>query len=139
MSAKDNKAKVLRVVEEGWNKGNVAVLKEIVAPNYVYRMGKQEFKGAEGLAQAITMFRTAMPDLHMAMDHIIAEGDRLAFRVTMTGTLTGQYMGIPPTGKRFTLPVAAFIRYEDGKEVEAESIADQASMYQQLGIKPPMQ
>jgi steroid delta-isomerase-like uncharacterized protein len=138
MAPEDNKAKFMRVVEQGWNKGETAFLSEVVAPNYVYRMTNQEFKGPEGLAQAIKMFRTAMPDLRLTINSIVAEGDTLACRYTLTGTLTGDFMGLPPTGKSMTLPGAGFMRYENGKEVEAETFADMLSMFQQLGVKPPM-
>jgi steroid delta-isomerase-like uncharacterized protein len=140
MSAEDNKVKFRRVVEEAWNKGNMAVLREVVAPNYVWHMiPGQEFKGQEGFEQAITMFRTAMPDLNLKIDEVLAEGDRVAALYTLTGTATGEFLGIQPTGKRCTIRGAAFIRYKDDKEVEAVTLADQLSMFQQLGIKPPVQ
>jgi predicted ester cyclase len=139
MALEDHKAKFRRVVEEAWNKGNTAVLNEVIAPQYVYHTPSGDFKGPEGLAQAVKMYRTAFPDIHLTIDEIVAEGDRLAARFTLTGTFTGELMGIAPTGKRCTMTGALFNRYVDGKEVEAASFFYQLSMFQQLGIKPPME
>lgn len=139
MGPEDHKAIFRRLVEEAWNKGNTAVLNEVTAPQYVYRTPSGEFKGPEGEAQAIKINRAAFSDLHLTIDEMVAEGDRLVARNTATGTFTGELMGIPPTGKRFTMTAAVFVRYVDGKLVEAVSIFDQLSMFQQLGIKPPME
>jgi predicted ester cyclase len=83
------------------------------------------FKGQEGLAQAITMYRTAMPDLNITIDDMAAEGDKLACPWTLVGTFTGEPMGIAPTGKRCTMTGAIFVYYVDGKEVEAMGFNDQ--------------
>jgi predicted ester cyclase len=99
----------------------------------------QEFKGPEGLAQSVKMYRTAMPDFHITIDDILAEGDRVACRFTIQGTFTGELMGIAPTGKRFASAGAVFVRFAGGKEVEALEFLDQLSMFQQLGIKPPVE
>jgi len=139
MSTEDHKAIFRRLVEEAWNKGNTAVLNEVTAPHYVYRTPSGEFKGPEGEAQAIKINRAAFPDLHLTIDEMVAEGDRLAARFTLMGTFTGELMGIAPTGKSCTMTGALFNRYVDGKEVEAVSFFDQLSMFQQLGIKPPME
>ena len=139
MGPEDHKAIFRRLVEEAWNKGNTAVLNEVTAPHYVYRTPSGEFKGPEGEAQAIKINRAAFRDLHLTIDEMVAEGDRLVARNTATGTFTGELMGIAPTGKRFTMTAAVFVRYVDGKLVEAVSIFDQLSMFQQLGIKPSME
>jgi steroid delta-isomerase-like uncharacterized protein len=135
----DYKAVVRRVIEEAWNKGDLAVVNEVVAPDYIFRVAAgQEYKGPEGLAQSVRMYRTAMPDFHITISDILAEGDRVACRFTVQGTFTGELMGIAPTGKRFTSTGAVFIRFVGGKEVEALEFLDQLSMFQQLGVTPPM-
>ncbi len=66
MSAEENKAVLRRIEEEIFNKGDLAVVDELIAPDYVYHgSGGQEYKGPEGFKQIVTMFRTAFPDLHM--------------------------------------------------------------------------
>jgi len=138
MSTEENKAKVRRVIEEAWNKGDLAVVDELLAPNYVFHVPGNDFKGPEGLKQAVTMYRNALPDLHVAIEDMFAEGDKVACRYTYRGTLKGELMGIAPTGKQFIVTGAAFMHFVGGKEVEAFNFFDQLSMSQQLGVAPPV-
>ena len=139
MSTEQNKVKVRRVIEEVFNKGNLSVAEEIMANDYVYHMGQgMEFKGPDGFKQLAIIFRNAFPDLHMAVEDMIAEGDKVAARFTLRGTHKGDLMGIAPTGKQFTTTGNVIIRFAGGKEVEAFGAADMLAMYQQLGVAPPI-
>jgi steroid delta-isomerase-like uncharacterized protein len=139
MSTEENKAMIRRVWEEAFNKGDLAIVNEIQAPNYVYRgPGGQELKGPEGFKQLVTMFHTAFPDLHATVDDMFAEGDKVAHRTTMRGTHNGDLMGIAPTGKQVTVSATVISRFAGGKEVEAWSNIDMLAMMQQLGVVPPM-
>jgi predicted ester cyclase len=137
VSVEENKAKQRRLVEEVVNKGNLAMLPEFIAPNYVFHELGMEFRGPEGLKQYFAMLRNAFPDLHYAIDNMVAEGDTLVVFFTLTGTLKGELMGAAPTGKRMTLPAVLLVRWEGGKEVEAWAYSDSLSMYRQLGIPIP--
>jgi predicted ester cyclase len=138
MSTEENKATLQRVGEI-FIKGDLSLVPELIAPNYVYHgSGGQEVKGLEGFKQMVTMFRTAFPDLHGSIEYMIAEGDMLAVRLIFTGTHKGEFMGIAPTGKKVTITDHAFMRFEGGKEVEVWGILDMLSIYQQLGVVPPM-
>jgi len=138
LSVEENKAVIHHQhVEELFNKGNLAVADEIIAPDYIYHGPLGEFKGPEGVKQMVKTFRTAFPDVHFTIDDMVAEGDKVAVRYTWTGTFTGDLMGIAPTGKQVTMASAYFYRFADGKEVEATPYADMLSFYQQLGISPP--
>ena len=139
MSVEENKANIIRLGEEVFNKGNLGVLNELIAPNYIHMTGGQEIKGIEGFKQLVAMMRTAFPDLRATIDDMVAEGDMVAIRFTIRGTFKGEYMGIAPTGKQFTFTEAVFHRMEGGKQVEAWSYADTLSFYRQLGISPPGQ
>jgi predicted ester cyclase len=137
MSTEENKAKVRRIIEEAWNKGELVVVDELIAPTYVYHMPGNDFKGPKGLKQAVTMYRSAFPDLHVAIEDMFGEGDKVACRYTFRGTFKGELMGIAPTGKQVTVTGAGFMRFVGGKEVEAFSFSDELSMFQQLGVAPP--
>ena len=139
MSVEGNKATIRRAVEEAWNKGNLAVADELIAPDYVYHGPLGEFKGPEGFKQSVTMTRTALPDFHMKIDDMVGEGDTLAVRVTWRGTFKGKFGDIEPTGKQISMTSAYFYRFEGGKEVEALPFMDMLAFYQQLGISPPGQ
>ena len=138
MSTEENKA-VLRRNEEAFNKGDLAIADETIAPDYIYHGSSgQEFKGLEGFKQIITMFRTAFPDLHVTVEDMVAEGDKVAHRLILRGTQKGDLMGIAPTGKQVTVSAITISRFADGKEVEAWSNLDQLGMMQQLGVVPPV-
>ena len=139
MSAEENKTNIRRHVDEIWHKGNMEVVDELIAPNYILRSTGtgDDITGIEGFRQMATSQRTAIPDIHFTIDHMIAEGDYVAVQYTSTGTFTGKAGDIEPTGKKFTQQQAIIYRFEDGKQAETWVYRDLLSMYQQLGISPP--
>jgi predicted ester cyclase len=139
MSTEQNKATIRRAYEEVLNKGNVAILNELMAPNYVsHGPGGLDVKGPEGFGQYVTMMRTAFPDIRVTLENMVAEGDYVAHRFTLTGTHRGDWLSIPPTGKRVTVTGNVLSRFAAGKEVEAWEELDMLSFMQQLGAIPPM-
>jgi len=138
MSIEKNKAVVRRDVEEVFNKGNTAIVDEIIGSDWVFHgPGGLEFKGQEGFKQIVATLRNAFPDLHMAIEDMVAEGDMVAVRYIMRGTFKGNLMGMAPTLNQFTMPSALFIRFKEGKAVETREIYDQLTLFQQLGVRPP--
>jgi predicted ester cyclase len=137
MSTEQNKAALRRLYEEAINKGNLAVLSEVMAPDYIYHgVGGVELKGSEGFGKYVTMLRTAFPDLKFTLVTVIAEGDYVAHRFTLTGTHKGDLRGIAPTGKRVTATGNVLSRFAGGKEEEAWMEYDTLVLYQQLGMMP---
>ena len=137
MSTEQNKAAERFVLDE-MNKGNLAVIDEIFAPEYVYHMAGLPPQGRNAFKEFMKMLYTAIPDLHMDVEDMIAEGDKVVTRWTTSGTHKGEFMGIPATGKRFEFAGVLIARFMDGKEVEAFEVADRLTMLQQLGVAPPM-
>ena len=138
MSVEENKAKQRQVFEEVLNKGNLAIIPDLIAPEYVFRspLGV-EAKGPESFKQMVVMFRTAFPDLNFTIDDVFAEGDRVALRFTMTGTFKGEMMGFAPTGKKATYTAILITQWAGGKEVQAWEAMDTLPFYKQLDIRPP--
>ena len=137
MSAEDNKEKVRRIVEQAINKGEMDVVDEVISENYIYHVPDNEVVGPDGFKLYVAMMRAALPDLQMTINAMVAEGDLVASRFTITGTHQGHFMGVAPTGNKVTISEAIFIRFEEGKEVEAWPYTDTFSIYQQLGANPP--
>ena len=138
MSTEENKA-VLRRNEEVFNKGDLAVADETIAPNYVYHGSVgQEVKGLEGFKQYVTTLITAFPDLRLTIDDMVAEGDKVAMRLTARGTHKGDFMGIAPTGKHVTITGIVIQRIVGNKVVEGWLVNDQLGMLQQMGVVPPV-
>jgi steroid delta-isomerase-like uncharacterized protein len=134
MSAEENKAIVRRVIEEIVNKGNLENVHKVLAENYIYHFPTHDIKGPEGFREFVINMRRAFPDLNVTIEDIIADDDKVAVRVTMRGTFKGELMGIAPTGKKLTFPEAVFIRFENGKEVEATAYGNMLLFNEQLGI-----
>jgi steroid delta-isomerase-like uncharacterized protein len=137
MSAEDNKAAVLRFYEEVWNRGNVDVALEVFAKDYVRHdlRPTQAIPGPEGQAAIAADFRRAFPDLRMTVDLILAEGDHVAARWTTTGTHTGPWGGVEPTGRTATFSGVNVFRFADGKVVELWNHRDDLGLMQQLGVE----
>ena len=131
-----NKALTLRYWEEVANKGNLDLIEEICAPDYVCHEVDQDIRGPEGVRQFISMLRAAFPDLHVTVEDVIAEGDKIVQRWTGRGTHQGELMGIPPTGNRVSVAGITISRFKDGKVSEEWEVYDMMGMMQQLGVIP---
>ena len=138
MSTEQNKALVRRMVEEIFNRGNMSLADEFLAPDFVER---EELppgipSGREGVIQLTAMLHSAFPDFKATIDDIIAEGDKVVIRQTWSGTHKGEFMGVPPTGKSVSFGVLDIIRVAGGKFVEHWGQMDSMGMMQQLGAIP---
>jgi predicted SnoaL-like aldol condensation-catalyzing enzyme len=98
--SEENKTIVRRWFEDFWNKGNLSVADEILAPTYTHHdPSTADFgRGPESEKKRATLYRTAFPDVRLNIDDMIAEGDRVAIRWTCRGTHKGDLNGIAPTG-----------------------------------------
>jgi len=136
MDTNQNKALVCRFTEEVWNKGNLDVVTEIFAEDYVrhdLRAGNP-LPGPEGQKRIAADFRAAFPDLHTTIDLVVAEGNMVMVRWTTEGTHTGQWGNVPPTGKRARFSGVNIFRIESGKVVELWNHRDDLGLMQQLGV-----
>ena len=138
-NTEENKAIARREIEEMWNQGQLDVIDEIFAADFVFHvLGSPDIQGTEGYKQFVTMYRTAFPDLQFTIKDQIAEEDKVVIRWSTTGTHKGELMGIPPTGLTAPTPGITIGRYTGGKCVESWAIWDALGMLQQLGVIPPM-
>ena len=104
MSAEDNKAVVRRLIEECYNEGNLEVVDDLVAQNVLNHPAVPEHQhGIDGFKHLIKWVRDFSSDVHYDIDDIIAEGDKVGVRMTVSGTHTGTVRDIAPTGKRFSV------------------------------------
>lgn len=137
-SEEENKAHYRRTFEEVFNQGNLALVDELVAPDFLNHEVPPGMnnRGPDSTRQVVTMLRTAFPDLHFTIEDLVAEGDTVASRVTMSGTHLGPFQGIPPTGRSFQQAHMHFVRFRDGKAIEHRAVRDDLGMMRQLGVIP---
>jgi len=137
MSVEQNKALGRRWVEEIWGKGNLAVIDEIYATNFIWNWAPPGVTpDREGYKQIVTMNFAAFADVKCTLEDVIAEGDKVVVRWTWRGTHKGEYMGIAPTGKQVTLTGIGIVRIEGGKAIEEWGEMNMMGMMQQLGVVP---
>lgn len=139
MSTEENKAILRRFFEEVGYKGNIAAADELFAADVVdHTAPPGQAAGLEGVKHNLSMFRTAFPDVHLAIEDMIAEGDRVVARYTARATQIGEFFGIPATGKQVNVTGISISRIAGGKIVEQWGNQDDLGMMQQLGVVPPM-
>jgi len=136
MLAKENETIVRRLIDEAWNQGKIEVVDELLSPNYFLHVDAPGPYDREGYKQAVSMYRNALTDFRFVTDDMIAEGDKVVIRVTMTGTQEGELMGFPPTGKKLTVTAISIRRLENEKIVEEWVELNMLGFLQQMGVIP---
>jgi steroid delta-isomerase-like uncharacterized protein len=135
-----NKATVGRfddVVSTGDAEVISKTIDEIVEPDVLIHMPLPiQATGAQALKQVWAMLLRGLPDLHVAVEDVIAEGDKVVSRNTVTGTHQGEYRGLPPTGKPITYNEIFIFRFANGRIAEIWGVVDVFSQMQQLGVIP---
>lgn len=131
----DNRALLLQLIEEGFNKGDLTVVDRLVAPDMKeHQRGNSD--GSEGTKEVIRTLRGWFPDFAMHARDIAEAGDRVWARFEAGGTNLGPVMGRPPTGRKVTVDVIDIVRIKDGKIVEHWGVADQLGLMIRLGFVP---
>lgn len=131
-----NKELFRRLIEEGFNKRDFAVLEELVAPDMKEHQffGPGHPAGVEGAKAIVTDLHTLFADFKLVIEDITAEGDKVWGRLSTTGINHGSFMGQPPTGKEISIDVIDICRFKDGKMVEHWGVPDRFRIMMQLGL-----
>jgi steroid delta-isomerase-like uncharacterized protein len=125
---------VVRGIYEAINTGDLGLLEKFVAPDYTEH--SEGFRGVEPFRQQVAAFRAGFPDLHVSIDELLIDGDRFASRTTVTGTHTGDLMGMPATGKQISVEAVDMGRIENGLAKERWGGLNMYSLLTQLGVIP---
>ena len=111
-----------------------AVVDAFFAPDFVSHTNPPGFpEGVEGVRRFFAMFRDAMPDVEVTIDELIADGDRAAVATTISGTHTGELLGLPATGRPVEVVGVDMVRVRDGRIVEHRGLTDTVGLMRQLG------
>jgi predicted SnoaL-like aldol condensation-catalyzing enzyme len=133
--AERNEEAFRRLIEDGFGRGDLAVVDEVIAP------GCQEHQpgigpGPEGVKGTIRFLRSVYPDLTLTIEDTAVAGDKVWGRIRARGTHLGPLMGQPPTGRRIEIDVIDVCRFEDGQIVEHWGVPDRFAQLEQLGLLP---
>jgi steroid delta-isomerase-like uncharacterized protein len=133
MSLEENK-NIVRRYQEAYNNNDLDALDEVVATDVLTpKIMPGVPSGLEGAKAVHRRSLQGMPDFHTTIDDLIAGGDRVVARITMTGTHTGDFWGFPASGKKVTFTGIYIVRIENGKIVEHLGEEDSVSLMQQIG------
>ncbi|HEY97555.1 MAG TPA: ester cyclase [Dehalococcoidia bacterium] len=130
----ENKATLLHFYEL-FNQNKPDKCNELVAPEFISHRTTGDIS-REDLIKGITMLFTAFPDFKATIEHLVAEGNMIAYREICIGTHKGEFMGIAPTRKRVEMINTSILKIIDGKWVEAWPTLDLMRLMQQLGAIP---
>jgi steroid delta-isomerase-like uncharacterized protein len=140
MSAEAVRALFQRYFDAGTNEGDLGVVDEVFAEDYLHHdpanPDPRGVKGRDGVREHIITLRTAFPDIAFHVDEMIAQEDKIVVRWNATLTHTGDYFGIPPTGKAATITGMNTWHVANGVAVEGWVNRDDLGLLQQLGIIP---
>ena len=138
MTSHTNEAVLRRFYDDAFSKGKLSVVDELADRNFVdHDTPLPGFKsGVEGLKQFIGAMRTGFPDLGVAVNDLVSQGEKVWTRVTVTGTHKGSFMNIPPTGKRISFEGIDIVRFSGGKVAEHWGVIDNLGLLTQLGAIP---
>lgn len=132
----DCKSLVRRYYSELWNAWSARALEELIAPDIVFHGSiGTAVKGIEEFGQYVNRIRSAFPDFHNQIEALIAEGDKVAARLTYTGTHRGELFGVPGTGRKIAYQGLAIFECKDGKIARGFVLGDTETLKRQLAQK----
>ena len=136
--SEQNKTVVRRLFDELWNKGNMQVADELIAPAYQHHdSSSPDFgKGPESEKKRVNLYRTAFHDLRLNIEDLYTEGETVVARWSCRGVHKGDLSGIAPTGKQFAITGITIARFSNGKIVEGFVNWDALGLMRQLGVVP---
>lgn len=142
MSAEENKAVICRWIKEAWNQGNVNIADELYADDFIATDIDDPAKTLQGprdIKQYVIATRSAFPDIHFTIDHLLAEGDKVVGAFTIRGTHKGFFEDIAPTGKQVIFKAVDIWRFANAKIVErCVASVDRLALLQQLDVLPAL-
>ncbi|MFF2350926.1 ester cyclase [Kitasatospora sp. NPDC058115] len=114
-----------------------ATIDEVAAPDLLVRTPLPlDTTGVQALKQVFTTLLRAFPDLRVTVEDVIAQGDKVVSRNTVTGTNLGEYLGRPPTGRAVRYDEIFVFRFADGRIAETWGVVDLLTQLRQLGVLP---
>jgi steroid delta-isomerase-like uncharacterized protein len=132
----ENKAVVRRFIDEIFLEGDFGAVDELLTDDFTAHTWGPMPPGRDGLKAAIQRVSAGISDAQMTIEDVIAEGDRVAVRLTSSAVQSGEFMGMPASGKRYEIGEIHIFRLRDGRVAEHWHQADFLGMMRQLGAMP---
>jgi steroid delta-isomerase-like uncharacterized protein len=136
--SEQNKQLVRDITEQIWNRHRFEEIPKFYADDYVvdYRPYSPLRHGHDAVRGMVERALVAFPDYHEDLRELIAEGDMVVARLTLSGTQKGQWGPVPPTGKRVEIDEIVMLKIRDGKVIWQRGVVDNLAALRQLGVVP---
>ena len=138
MGIEENK-EVRRKAIAAANNGDFNEMLELAHPDNVWHQSRNKDYKAKEVVAGLSMFREIIPDQHCEIINMVAEGDIVVIHQIDTGTVQGEIMNTPPTGRQFASESILIDRFKDSKSVEVWEFRDRFDLYQQWGVIPSLE
>lgn len=139
MSIEENKVVVRRFIDEIFVRGNAEAVDKLVTPDFTPHSWGKMPPGIEPFKQAIRHVHAGLSDVSMKIDDVVAEGDKVAVRLTAHATHRGEFMGLPASGNAYTISETHIFHLRDRKVAEHWRDADMLGLMRQIGALPQPQ
>lgn len=133
MSIEENKLVVRRFIDEVFVRGDAEAVDALADPDFVPHSWGAMKPGTASLKEAVKRVSAGLSDVSMKIEDMIAEGDKVAVRLTAHATHRGEFMGMPATGKSYTISETHIFTVKNGKVTEHWRDADMLGLMKQLG------
>ena len=133
MITSDIRAIARSLPERVYNTGDIDYVDEIVSPDFVRHGLGGTLHGTNVIKDRVKAIRTGFPDFEITIEDVLTDGDKVVLRQTHRGTQTGEFMGVPPTGKQIETTEISILRVAEGKIREAWVNVDLLTMLRQIG------
>jgi predicted ester cyclase len=133
------KPMIRKIFEEAYNKGNLEVLDELIAPNYLrHQPPMKKVEGVEAYKKFVADVRSAYTKFNIRLEEILVDGNKTVVRIMLTGKHTGKTPTLmaPPTGKEISMVGCVVSTWENGKVVEEWVYNDYMGLTHQFGVVP---
>jgi len=133
-----NKETALKFVERVINGHDLNAIDQLLSADFVEHSAPPGFaSNRAGVKEMFGAFLAAFPDMHLRIDDVIVEGDKVVMRATATGTHKGPFMGIPATNKSFSINEIHIVQVRGEQSVAHWGVVDMVAMMRQIGVMPP--
>lgn len=136
MTPDERKQAIRRLTDELWNKGNLDICDEMYASNCSFHQPPFQIDGVAGMKALVSDLRRAQPDMHMDVQEVLCDGDMCAARWTSGGTPTGEFRGMPATGRSYVMTGMTMAKFDGDRIAEEWTNYDMLGALQQAGIVP---
>jgi predicted ester cyclase len=136
MASPEENKQVIHKVFESYNHQDMEKAEKLFSPKHIFHFPGAPQMDWNSHKQFMVGLSKAFPDLHFQVKDIVAEGDKVAYRLTVSGTHKGEFLGIPPTSRKVSFTSTGISNFVDGKVAEDWVDADTMGLMQQLGVIP---